>query len=108
MVKLYGGVSVKKHTAEITDAYIVNAVTESNEDIEETVWQEHNGFEHLASAARYLAEMSALECTHQGCTECPGGGKYKTPALEPAMAIEVLKMHREDCHSQVAEPGAGS
>ena len=68
----------------------------------------HNGFEHLASIAILIAEMSALECTHQGCTEGPGGGKYKTPALEPAVAIEMLKMHREDCHSQVVGPVGGS
>ena len=35
MVKLYERVSVKKHTAEITEAAIVNAETGSNIDIEE-------------------------------------------------------------------------
>ena len=108
MVKLYDGVRVKKHTAVITDANIVNAGEGSNKDIGETVGQENNGFEHLANISILLAEMSALECTYQGCTGGPGGAKYKTPALEPAMALEMLKMHDKNCHSQVAGPGAGS
>ena len=79
MVKLYDGVRVKKHTAKITDANIVNAGEGSNEDIGETEGQENNGFEHLANISILLAEMSALECTYQGCTGGPGGAKYKTP-----------------------------
>ena len=85
-----------------------NAGEGSNKDIGETVGQENNGFEHLANISILLAEMSALECTHQGCTGGPGGAKYKTPALEPAMALEMLKMHDKNCHSQVAGPEAGS
>ena len=32
--------------------------------------------------------MSAMECTHNGCTEGEGGAKFKTPALAPQHALE--------------------
>jgi hypothetical protein len=47
-----------------------------------------------------VAEMSALECTHEGCTSGVGGAKFKTPALEQAQAIVYLRYHREDIHGQ--------
>ena len=56
-----------------------------------------------------FAEMSALQCTHQGCTEGDGGARYKTPPLEPQYALELLKLHREDAHGQqVVGAGGGA
>ena len=53
--------------------------------------------------------MSALQCTHQGCTEGDGGARYKTPTLEPQYALELLKLHREDAHGQqVVGAGKGA
>ena len=47
-----------------------------------------------------VAEMSALECTYDGCTAGEGGAKFRTPALAPAQAVEYLGFHREDAHGQ--------
>ena len=44
------------------------------------------------------AEMSALECTYDGCTVGEGGAKFMTPALAPAQAVEYLRFHMEDSH----------
>ena len=54
-------------------------------------------YEHLDIL---FAEMSALECTYNGCTEGDGAAKFKTPALAPTQALEYLKFHREDAHGQ--------
>ena len=59
-----------------------------------------NEFVHLEDVAILFSEMSELECTHRGCTEGPGGGKFKTPALPPEVAFAILKMHQENCHRQ--------
>ena len=56
-----------------------------------------NEFVHLEDVAILFSEMSELECTHRGCTEGPGGGKFKTPALPPEIAFAILKMHQENC-----------
>jgi hypothetical protein len=40
--------------------------------------------------------MSALECTHNGCTEGEGGARFKTPALAPQNALEYLKLPMAD------------
>ena len=48
----------------------------------------------------FEAVMTALECTHEGCTSGAGGAKFKTPALEATQALEYLKYHREDVHGQ--------
>ena len=56
--------------------------------------------DHLENIAIFFSEMSELECTHRGCTEGPGGGKFKTPALPPEVAFAILKMHQENCHRQ--------
>jgi hypothetical protein len=56
-----------------------------------------------------FAEMSALECTHQECTEGGGGARYKTPPLEPQYALELLQLQWEDAHSQqVVGAGGGA
>jgi hypothetical protein len=47
-----------------------------------------------------VAEMSALECTYDGCTAGEGGAKFRTPALAPALAVTYRWFHREDAHSQ--------
>ena len=57
----------------------------------------HEGSEYTEDLA---AVMTALECTYNGCTEGEGGTKFKTPALEPAQAIDYLRFHREDTHGQ--------
>ena len=46
----------------------------------------------MQEESKYLdiifAEMSALKCTHNGCTEGEVGAKFKTPALAPQHALE--------------------
>jgi hypothetical protein len=41
-----------------------------------------------------------------GVQQKAGGDKFKTPALEPAQAVEYLRFHREDAHGQ-REAAAG-
>ena len=56
-----------------------------------------------------FAEMSALECTHNGCTEGEGGARFKTPALAPQHALEYLQLHNEAAHGrQVVGAGGGA
>ena len=47
-----------------------------------------------------FAEMSALECTHNGCTEGEGGARFKTQALAPQHALEYLKLHIEGANGR--------
>ena len=47
-----------------------------------------------------FAEMSALECTYNGCTEGEGGARFKTPALPTQIAQEYLELHIEDAHGR--------
>ena len=54
-----------------------------------------------------VAEMSALECTYDGCTAGEGGAKFKTPALAPAQAVAYLRFHREDAHVQHGAAAGG-
>ena len=39
-----------------------------------------------------------LECAVPGCNFGGQGTNYKTPALEPTLAMEMLKIHRADAH----------
>ena len=59
-----------------------------------------NGFEHLDSIAILLAEMSAIECTYQGCAEGAGGTRWKTPVLEAQFAMELYRNHLASVHGQ--------
>ena len=54
-----------------------------------------------------FAEMSALKCTHNGCTEGEGGARFKTPALPPQVAQEYLELHIAH-GSQVIGAGRGA
>ena len=51
------------------------------------------------------AEMSALECTFEGCTSGVGGAKFKTLAGDLAQTVIYLQYHRKDAHCQ---HGAGA
>ena len=42
--------------------------------------------------------MVRLTCTVPGCTHGQEGGPYKSEDLEHPVALEMLKMHRSDCH----------
>jgi hypothetical protein len=53
------------------------------------------------------AEMSALECTYNGCTAGEGGARFKTPALAPVQSLEYLRFHREDAHGQRGAAAGG-
>ena len=44
--------------------------------------------------------MVRLSCTAQGCNTGEEGSPFKTDDVADAVALELLKMHREDCHSQ--------
>ena len=59
-----------------------------------------NGFEHLDSIAILLAEMSAIECTYEGCAEGAGGTRWKTPVLEAQFAMELYRNHLASVHGQ--------
>ena len=53
--------------------------------------------------------MSALKCTHNGCTEGEGGARFKTPALPPQVAQEYLELHIKDAHGrQIVGAGGGA
>ena len=54
--------------------------------------------------------MVRLSCTAPGCNHGVGGtGPYKTDDLENAIALEMLKMHRSDCHASTnTQPGSGN
>jgi hypothetical protein len=54
-----------------------------------------------------IAEMSALECTYDGCKAGEGGAKFKTPALATAKALEYLRFHREDAHGHCGAAAGG-
>ena len=70
--------------------------------VEERKYEEYGKFGVLQEESENLkdltAEMSALECTYDGCTVGEGGAKFMTPALAPAQAVEYLRFHREDYH----------
>jgi hypothetical protein len=72
--------------------------------VKEKQYLEYGEFDMLKKESENLkdlvAEMSALECTYDGCTSGEGGAKFKTPALAPALAVEYLSFHREDAHGQ--------
>jgi hypothetical protein len=72
--------------------------------VEEGQYEEYGEFNVIQEESENLedlaTEMTALECTYNGCTEGAGGAKFKTPALEPAQAVEYLRFHREDTHGQ--------
>jgi hypothetical protein len=72
--------------------------------MEERQYQEYGEFdvlqEELENIKDFAVEMSALECTYDGCTAGAGGAKFKTPALAPAQAVEYLRLHREYAHGQ--------
>ena len=64
--------------------------------------EEHNFLEIL------IAEMSIqLTCAAPDCAHGDGGAVYKTPALEPTLAMEMLKIHRADAHN-VPPDGGGA
>ena len=48
-------------------------------------------------------ECQALECTHG-----VGGARWKTPALEAQLAMQMLNTHRADAHDQQAGGGGGA
>ena len=53
-----------------------------------------------------IDEMAVeLSCTTPDCALGPGGIPYKTPALEPALAMEMLNNHRADAHGACAAGG---
>jgi hypothetical protein len=81
--------------------------------VEEREYEEYREFDvsqgEPENIEDFVAEMSALEYTHEGCTSGVGGAKFKTPALEQAQAVVYLRYHREDIHGQrgaVARGGA--
>ena len=41
-----------------------------------------------------------LECPNAECNLGPSGAKYKTPALEAGLAMEMLKLHVQQNHVQ--------
>ena len=47
-----------------------------------------------------FAEMSALECTHNGCTEGEGGARFKNSALAPQHTLGYLKLHIGSAHGR--------
>ena len=62
---------------------------ELDEDtVEERQYKEYGEFDMLQEKSEnledFVAEMSALECTYNGCTAGEGGAKFRTPALEKA------------------------
>ena len=48
--------------------------------------------------------MVRLTCTVPGCTHGDEGGPYKSEDLENQTALEMLKMHRSDCHAGTLQP----
>ena len=42
----------------------------------------------------------SLECAASECVSGPGGVKYSTPELDPALAIQMLQMHVDLTHKQ--------
>ena len=48
-----------------------------------------------------------LPCTTPGCDHGDGGTPYKTLALEPALAMEMLNNHRADAMEYVLPGAAG-
>jgi hypothetical protein len=72
--------------------------------VEERQYEEYGEFDMLQEESENIkdltAEMSALECTYDGCTAGEGGPKFMTPALAPAQAVEYLRFHREYAHGQ--------
>ena len=79
--------------------------------VEEKQYEEYGEFDLLQEESENLedivAEMSALECTYNGCTAGEGGAKFRTPALAPAQAVEYLRFHREDAHGQRGAAAGG-
>ena len=54
-----------------------------------------------------IAEMAIeLPCTHPNCTHGVDGTPYKTPALDGALAFQVLELHDKQSH-QVRGAGGG-
>jgi hypothetical protein len=74
-------------------------------------YEEYEEFDVLQKESENLkdlaAEMSALECTYDGCTAGEGGAKFKTPALAPAQSVAYLRFHREDAHGQRGAAAGG-
>ena len=52
--------------------------------------------------------MVRLTCTVPDCKQGEGGGPYKSEDLDNAMAVEMLKMHRSDCHGTSQAPPAST
>jgi hypothetical protein len=79
--------------------------------VEERQYEEYGEFDVLQEEPEnikdFAAEMSSLECTYDGCTTGAGGAKFKTPALEPAQAVEYLRFHREYAHGQHGATAGG-
>ena len=64
--------------------------------------EEHNFLEIL------IAEMSIqLTCAAPDCAHGDGGAVYKTPALEPTLAMEMLNIHIRLAHGVNPVGGAG-
>ena len=61
--------------------------------------------EEPETSEHFEAEMSALECTFEGCTSGVGGAKFKTPRGDLAQTVVYLQYHREEAHGQ---RGAGA
>ena len=54
-----------------------------------------------------IAEMAVeLPCTHPNCTYGVDGTPYKTPALDGALALQILELHDKQSH-QVRGAGVG-
>jgi hypothetical protein len=72
--------------------------------VEERQYEEYGESENLKDL---VAEMSALECTYDGCKAGEGGAKFKTTVLATAQALEYMRFHREDAHGQRGAAAGG-
>ena len=55
-----------------------------------------------------IAEMAVeLPCTHPNCTYGVDGTPYKTPALDGALAFQVLELHDKQSHGVRGDGGSG-
>jgi hypothetical protein len=75
--------------------------------VEERQYEEYREFDMLQEESENIedltAEMSALECTYDGCTAGEGGTKFMTPALQGCITFQIRPGFRVERYPRLSE-----